>query len=57
MKLGAGYDLHRKERGVTLQWKRDHGEGPRVPMLPTSYLQREQLVAYEIEALLKESKQ
>lgn len=65
MKLGRGYDVVRKRDGLKLPWERErkdgeeadgarrHKKGPRVPMLPSSYIHREDYVARDIEALLR----
>jgi len=45
MKLGTGSRLRRKdENGTIVRWRRDEAK-PRVQMLPTSYIQREKVVA------------
>jgi len=45
MKLGSGTRLRRKDdAGRVIRWRRDEAR-PRVQMLPTSYIQREKVVA------------
>jgi hypothetical protein len=69
MTLGSGYDVIRKDGGIRLDWGRDpsegepqpsdskrkraHKRGPRVPMLPSSYIDREESIASELEDILK----
>ena len=40
-KLGNGYPLKRKIAGKTALWEKSQNAAVRVPMLPTSYLERE----------------
>lgn len=51
MKLSDGYPLKRKIAGKTAPWEKNQDSVVRVPMLPTSYLEREaqlvQLVVIE----------
>lgn len=69
MNLGEGYDVERKEDGKIKRWARplakdpsikDEPEialpmrGPRVPMRPSSYLDREDLVARSLKKLEQE---
>lgn len=52
MKISSGYNIKRKrEDGRIVKWKRDEAT-PRVRMLPTSYIQREQLAAARFKSTL-----
>lgn len=42
LSLGEGHRLKRKKDGILTEWKRSEAE-PRVPMLPRSYLEQEQI--------------
>lgn len=54
MKLSSGYPMERKSKDGTIkEWERKYAR-PRVPMLPTSYLEREKLAVDEIEKTVKE---
>jgi deoxycytidylate deaminase len=44
MKLSSGYVIERKANGAILEWEQRRDSRPRVPMAPTSYLEREQLI-------------
>jgi hypothetical protein len=45
MRMGSGFATKRKDsEGYIIRWKRE-GRGPRVEMLPTSYIQRESIEA------------
>jgi len=44
LKLSSGYAVERKLNGAILQWDQRRDSRPRVPMTPTSYLEREQLI-------------
>jgi deoxycytidylate deaminase len=48
MKLGSGYDSKRKQDGRKISWDRGVHGGPRIPMLPTSYIDREKINASAI---------
>ncbi|MBL8231357.1 MAG: hypothetical protein JNL98_22880 [Bryobacterales bacterium] len=51
--LSKGYQIERKTRqGRTLDWKPRSNAKPRVPMAPTSYLQREMRAAKEVYSLI-----
>lgn len=53
MRLSTGFPIARKsEDGKVKKWDRDKAR-LRVPMLPTSYLQRERLAINEIERTIK----
>jgi hypothetical protein len=41
MDLSSGYSLERKNEGAKANWDVTRNRGPRTPMLPTSYLDRE----------------
>ena len=54
MKLSSGYPMVRKnEDGSIKDWERRFAR-PRVPMLPTSYLEREKLAVDEIEKTVQQ---
>jgi deoxycytidylate deaminase len=55
MKLSQGYEVHRKRDGRVIRWNRSDAI-PRVQMLPSSYLQREQLTADNVKIKLDELK-
>jgi hypothetical protein len=44
LKLSSGYVIERKVDGVMSEWDQRRDSKPRVPMTPTSYLEREQLI-------------
>lgn len=44
LKLSSGYAIERKENGKRIEWALDVNAKPRLPMPPTSYIQREQMV-------------
>jgi hypothetical protein len=52
MKLGDGYPLKRKVTGKTAPWDKNSNTMARVPMLPTSYLDRESQLAQLVPAVL-----
>jgi deoxycytidylate deaminase len=52
MKMSSGYTLKRKtDDGRIVQWKRNQ-TGPRIQMLPTSYIQREKVAAARFTSTL-----
>jgi deoxycytidylate deaminase len=51
MKMSSGYTLKRKIDGAIVQWKRNQN-GPRIQMLPTSYIQREKVAAARFTSTL-----
>jgi len=61
MNLGQGYDVERKGDGKIKQWTRPAADseltqpmtGPRVPMRPNSYLEREELIVHAIKHAIK----
>jgi hypothetical protein len=57
MKLSNGYPLKRKQKpdGTTAKWKISDEATVRVPMLPTSYLEREAQLAQLVTTLLEET--
>jgi deoxycytidylate deaminase len=55
MKLGSGYEIKRKANGKKVNWNRSEHAGPRIPMPPTSYLERERLAASEISKTDKDA--
>jgi deoxycytidylate deaminase len=44
LKLSSGYVIERKSNGKMVEWEQRRDSKPRVPMSPTSYLEREQLI-------------
>lgn len=54
MRIGDGYPLKRKHLGAVASWQKDSA-AIRVPMLPTSYLDREEQVAQLVPSLLNKS--
>lgn len=44
LKLSSGYAIERKLNGSVVEWDQRRDSKPRVPMAPTSYLEREQLI-------------
>ncbi len=44
LKLSSGYTIERKTDGKMVEWDYRSDAKPRVPMAPTSYLEREQLI-------------
>jgi deoxycytidylate deaminase len=54
LKLSTGYRVDRKMHGEVIDWRLETLAKPRVPMAPTSYLQREQYVSKAIVATYKE---
>jgi deoxycytidylate deaminase len=51
MELSSGRPVKRKEGGQKVEWSRAKSP-PRIPLLPYSYLQREQLSAKDLDAAL-----
>jgi deoxycytidylate deaminase len=54
LKLSAGYRVERKVQGEVIGWRLETHAKPRVPMAPTSYLQREQYVSRTIVEIYRE---
>lgn len=51
VKLAGGFTIERKDRdGCVIPWT-EAGASPRIPLQPISYLQREQLVAEELDRI------
>lgn len=48
LKLSTGYRVERKLQGKIVKWRLETDAKPRVPMPPTSYIQREQVVSKAI---------
>jgi deoxycytidylate deaminase len=48
LRLGDGYRIERKKDKEIIEWKLETDAKPRVPMPPTSYLQREELISQKI---------
>ncbi len=48
LKLSAGYSIERKANGTIIEWDPQQHAKPRVPMAPTSYLEREQRVTQKL---------
>lgn len=57
MKLGDGYPLKRKVAGKTAPWEKSERSMVRVPMLPTSYLERESRLAQLVAVVLEPTKE
>jgi deoxycytidylate deaminase len=53
MKLSRGSEVERKRNGRVVKWDRGKSS-PRIEMLPSSYLQREQLAAENVRAKIDE---
>jgi hypothetical protein len=54
MRLSDGYPLKRKFAGRIARWGKAHDAVARVPMLPTSYLEREAQLTQLVPAVLEE---
>lgn len=54
MDLSSGRPRTRKIGGAMVHWNRARSGGPRIPMIPTSYLEREELASHEIYATMEE---
>lgn len=52
MRLSSGSPVKRKFDGKTVSWRRE-SSGPRVQMLPSSYVQREKLAAAKFTSTVK----
>lgn len=52
MNLSRGYKLKRKKEGKIVEWEREKS-AVRVPLLPLSYLDREELIVKEINVQIK----
>jgi hypothetical protein len=52
-KLSNGYPLKRKVAGKTAPWNPNHESVVRVPMLPTSYLEREAQLSQLVPAVVE----
>jgi deoxycytidylate deaminase len=50
LNLSTGYPIERKVDGEVINWRLETHAKPRVPMAPTSYIQREELVSKRIVA-------
>jgi deoxycytidylate deaminase len=55
LKLSSGYSIERKADGGRVQWNLHDNSKPRVPMPPTSYLEREQIVSTTLNTLKKDN--
>lgn len=55
MKLSRGYEMVRKNKGEIVNWERSKAM-PRIQMLPSSYIQREQLAADRVKVKIDELK-
>jgi deoxycytidylate deaminase len=55
MDLSAGYALQRKVDGMKAPWSESKNGGPRTPLLPTSYLEREQAAILEENIALQKA--
>jgi deoxycytidylate deaminase len=57
LKLSSGYATERKVGGVMVNWDFRRDSKPRVPMAPTSYLEREQLIQKTLISIYSEDTQ
>jgi deoxycytidylate deaminase len=53
LKLSSGYSIERKREGSLVMWDQRRDSKPRVPMAPTSYLEREQYVINTLSSVYK----
>lgn len=53
LKLSSGYSIERKRDGEKVPWDVRTDSRPRVPMQPTSYLEREQLISNTLYSILR----
>jgi deoxycytidylate deaminase len=53
MRLSSGYGIERKAGGERVQWDARIDSRPRVPLQPTSYLEREQLISNTLYSVLR----
>jgi deoxycytidylate deaminase len=53
MALSAGYPIERKKNGKVYDWKPRRDSKPRVPMAPSSYLDRELLASIKVYSIFK----
>jgi deoxycytidylate deaminase len=49
LRLGSGYEIKRKKGNAMVSWNRSSHRGPRIPMSPISYINRELLAVAEME--------
>ncbi|MGB7986295.1 MAG: anti-phage dCTP deaminase [Terracidiphilus sp.] len=54
MELSSGYVMERKANGRAIAWERSKNRGPRVPMIPASYLDREEGAVRVVSAAVME---
>lgn len=56
MGMSSGYPIERKDgkSGTTIEWNQEKGR-LRVPLLPTTYIEREELAVTEFETLMEEN--
>lgn len=54
MELSSGYAMERKVDGQAVAWERGKNRGPRVPMIPASYLDREEGAVKIVHAAVPE---
>ena len=57
LKLSAGYSIERKKDGKKMDWDLRCDSRPRVPMTPTSYLDREKLISTSLIKLKQNATQ
>jgi deoxycytidylate deaminase len=57
LKLSSGYSIERKKDGVKVPWDLRTDSKPRVPMVPASYLEREQIASATLNSLRTETSQ
>jgi deoxycytidylate deaminase len=56
LKLSSGYVLERKRDGIVAEWDHRRDSKPRVPMTPTSYLEREQLIQTTLNSIFSKKR-
>jgi deoxycytidylate deaminase len=57
MKLSSGYAIERKNKSGMIDWDFRRDAKPRVPLLPTSYLEREQLISKTLSRIFSPSEE
>lgn len=57
LKLSSGYSIERKKDGSSVEWNLRTNSKPRVPMIPASFLEREQIVSATLNSLRSEASQ
>ncbi len=57
LKLSSGYAVERKQNGVKVDWEYRNNAKPRVPMIPISYIEREQLIQQTLVSVYSANKE